>query len=137
MQGDIQRVIVMTGGVGFFQLALSGKLDGQLQYLGQQDFGGTKADAIEWKASFGPMKLYFDPATHQLIGSHFRQVSQQGTAEVEQHWSGFKAFEGIQLPTSVVVMRDGTKYSETTSQEVKLNPAFDPSVFAKPKAAAN
>ncbi len=135
MQGDIQRVIAMTGGVGFFQLALSGKLDGQLQYLGQQDFGGTKVDAVEWKASFGPMKLYFDPATHQLIGSHFRQVSQQGTAEVEQHWSGFKAFEGIQLPTSVVVMRDGTKYSETTSQEVKLNPALDPSVFAKPKAA--
>jgi zinc protease len=137
LQGDIQRVIAMTGGVGFFQLVLGGKLDAQLQYLGQEDFGGKKADAVEWKAPFGPMKLYLDSSSHQLIGTHFRQVTQQGPAEVEQHWSGFKAVEGIQLPSSVVVLRDGTKYSETTTQDVKLNPALDPAVFAKPKAPGN
>jgi len=37
----------------------------------------------------------------------------------------------------VVVLRDGTKYSETTTEEVKLNPALDPSIFAKPKAPGN
>ncbi|MGH9704249.1 MAG: M16 family metallopeptidase, partial [Candidatus Acidiferrales bacterium] len=137
LQGDIQRVIAMTGGIGFFQLALSGKLDGQLQSLGQEEFDGKKADAVEWKAPFGAMKLYFDPSTHQLVGSHFRQVGQQGAAEVEQHWSAFKTVEGIQLPFSVVVLRDGTKYSETTTEEVKLNPALDPSIFAKPKAPGN
>jgi len=133
LQGEFPRLIAMSGAVGLYQQVLAGQQNSKFQYLGQEDIDGKKADAVEWSVSFGPVKFYFDPATHLLVAAHFRQVSPQGAAEVDQHWSDYKAVEGVQIAFAVTVLRDGAKYTESTVQEVKLNPAIDPAVFNKPK----
>ncbi|MGH9774147.1 MAG: M16 family metallopeptidase [Candidatus Acidiferrales bacterium] len=130
--GEFQRSIVLTGGLGLYQQALAGKIEAQ--YLGEEQIDGKAASAVLWKAESGPVKLYFDPSTHLLVAAHFTSPTMQGgTAETDQHWSDFRAVNGVQFPFHSVIFRDGEKYSDTTIKDMKPNSKPDPSIFAKPQ----
>jgi zinc protease len=130
--GESQRAAALSGGWGLYQLALAGKL--QTQYLGQEEWDGKKDQVVQWNALSGPIKLYFDPDTHLLAGAHFKSVSPQGSSETDQHWSDYRDVQGRKLPYSIVIFRNGTKFSETTIQNVSVNTKPDAAIFAKPKS---
>lgn len=93
---------------------------------------GKKADAVNWLASFGTIKLYFDSTTHLLIAAKFESTGMQGTEDSDEHWNDFRTVEGLQFPYQSVLNRSGQKFTDSTVQEVRLNPALDPALFAKP-----
>jgi hypothetical protein len=128
--GEVARGIALTGAWGLYQQALDGKLTAQ--YIDDEDFDGKKANVVQWTAANGPVKLYFDPATHLLIGAHFRAITPQGDVQSNQHWSDFRSVEGIQFPFHNVVDHDGEKFTETTVSEVKINTNPDPTIFSRP-----
>jgi zinc protease len=131
---EFQRSIALTGGLGLYQQVLAGKVEAQ--FLGEEEVEGQKREAVEWKAPFEAVKLYFDPSTHRLVGARFGSAVQQGSLEVEQRWSDFRNVQGIEYPFHVVAYREGDKFSETLVQEVKLNTNPDPSEFTKPQPPA-
>ncbi len=132
LNAEVQRGIDLEGGIGLFQQALAGKV--QAQFLGEEEVDGKKVLAASWNSAAGPTKLYFDPASRQLVGARYRQVTFQGTVETLQWWSDFRAVEGLQFPYHWTNYRDGSKFSETAVQAIRLNTKPDPSVFAKPKS---
>lgn len=133
MFGEFQRSIVLSGGWGLYQQILAGKVEAA--FVGEEDADGKKADALLWKSPFGDVKLYFDTASHLLVGAHYRSVTPQGASEVDQRWSDFRAVEGRQFPFHNVVLREGEKFTDSTIQEVKINPSLDSSIFGKPQEA--
>ncbi|HKW89932.1 MAG TPA: pitrilysin family protein [Candidatus Acidoferrales bacterium] len=128
--GEFERGILLFGGWGLYQQALAGNV--QAQYVGQEDMDGRKTDAVNWLASFGTIKLYFDTETHLLIAAKFQSTGMQGTEDNDEHWSDFRAIEGLQFPYQTVLNRGGQKFTDSTVQEIHLNPALDPSLFTKP-----
>ena len=124
--GEFQRGISLFGAWGFYQQAMAGKV--QAQYLGEEEVDGKKAEAVNWLASFGVIKLYFDSATHLLIAAKYKS----GTEESDQRWSDFRAVDGRQFPYQSVTYRSGAKFTDATVQDVHVNPTLDPSLFAKP-----
>jgi zinc protease len=131
--GEFERGILLFGAWGLYQQALSGNV--QAQYIGQEDMDGKKTDAVNWLASFGTIKLYFDSATHLLIAAKFQSTGTQGTEDSDEHWSDFRTVEGLQFPYQSVLNRSGQKFTDSTVQEVHLNPALDPALFTKPGAS--
>jgi zinc protease len=131
--GEFQRGIQLFGGWGLYQQVLSGNV--QAQFVGQEDMDGKKADAVNWLASFGTIELYFDSTTHLLIAAKFQSTGMQGTEDNDEHWSDFRAVEGLQFPYQSVLNRGGQKFTDSTVQEIHLNPALDLSLFTKPGAS--
>jgi hypothetical protein len=127
---ELWRGIALTGGWGLYQSALDGKITAQ--YLDDEDFDGKKTNAVLWSGPSGPIRLYFDATTHLLIGAHFRSITPQGDVEADQHWSDFRAVEGLQYPFRNQVDHDGKKFTETTVSDVKINTSPDPGIFARP-----
>jgi zinc protease len=132
--GEFERGILLFGGWGLYQQALAGNV--QAQYLDQEEIDGKKADAVNWLASFGTIKLYFDSATHLLIAAKFQSTGMQGTEDNDEHWSDFRTVQGLQFPFQSVLNRSGQKFTDSTVQEIQLNPALDPSLITKPGPAA-
>jgi hypothetical protein len=130
--GEFLRGIALVGAVGLYQKTLAGELEAQ--YLGEEEIAGKKTEAVLWNASFGPVKLYFDPASHQLVAARFRQFTQQGMVDAEQQWSDFRAADGVRIPYQSITLRNGEKFSNFTVQDVKLNTKPDPSLFSKPQS---
>jgi len=130
--GESQRAAVLSGGWGLYKLALAGKL--HAQYLGEEDWDGKKALVVQWEAMGGPIKLYFDPQTHLLAGAHFKSISPQGATETDQHWSDYRDVQGRKYPYAIVIFRNGTKFSQTTVQNVAVNTKPDAAQFTKPKS---
>jgi zinc protease len=133
--GEFQRGIALFGGWGLYQQALAGNV--KAQYLDQENTAeGKQADVLNWDAPSGPIKLYFDSATHLLVEAQFTSIGMQGPEPTDERWSDFRTVEGRQLPFQAVTYRSGMKFSDATIQEVHINPALDPSVFVKPGAPA-
>ena len=129
--GEFQRGITLFGGWGLYQQALAGGV--KAQYLGQEKTAdGAQADTLNWQAPFGTVKLYFDSATHLLVEAKYTSNSMQGPVESDERWSDFRTIEGRQFPYQSVTYRAGSKYTDSTVQEIKINPPLDPSLFVKP-----
>jgi hypothetical protein len=128
--GEFDRAIAIAGAWGLYKQALAGNIE--LQYLDDEDFDGKKTQAVQWHATNGPVKLFFDPAGHLLVGAHFQSITPQGIVETDQHWSDFRSVGKLQYPYHNLIFRDGSKFSETTVQAVKVNTNPDRAIFAKP-----
>ncbi|HXW18415.1 MAG TPA: hypothetical protein VEJ39_08920 [Candidatus Acidoferrales bacterium] len=132
-KGEIDRGIALAGAWGLYRDALAGGIS--VQYLDDEDLDGKKMEAVQWNATNGPVKLYFDPSTHLLAAAHFRSITPQGPAQTDQRWSDYRAEGGLQYPHHSVIFRDGSKFSDTKVDSVKLNTNPDPKMFAKPASA--
>jgi predicted Zn-dependent peptidase len=134
VMGEFERGIALFGGGwGIYQQVLSGKITGQA--IGETEIDGKKTLGVAVEEPFGNVKLFFDPATHLLAAARFQSVGQQGPVESEQRWSDYRAVDGRQFAFATVTYRDGKEFSESSYQDVKVNPPADPSLFMKPEAA--
>ena len=129
---EMTRGIALTGGWGLYQQALDGRITAQ--YLDDEDFDGKKTNVVQWSRPSGLIRLYFDAGTHLLIGAHFRAITPQGDVETDQHWSDFRAAEGLEYPYRSQVDHDGKKFTDTTVSDVKININPDPGIFVRPAA---
>ncbi|MFZ0335508.1 MAG: pitrilysin family protein [Candidatus Acidiferrales bacterium] len=129
--GEFQRGIALFGGWGLYQQAMAGGV--KAQYLDQENTAdGKSADVVNWLAPFGTIKLYFDSATHLLVEAKYTSVGMQGPEETDQRWSDFRTVGGRQFPYQTLTYRGGEKFTDSTVQEIHINPTLDPSLFAKP-----
>src|SRR5713101_2063788 len=134
--GEFERGLsLFGGGWGVYRQVLAGKLSGHA--IGEEEIGGKKTIGVAVEAPFGAIKLYFDPATHLLAAARYQSVRQHGFVDNEQQWSDYRTVDGRQFAFSTVIYRDGTKFVESTIQEVNLNPKLEDSLFATPQAPAS
>jgi zinc protease len=134
MMGEFERGIsLFGGGWGIYQQALAGTIKGQS--IGDEEIDGKKVSGVAVQASFGLVKLYFDPTTHLLAAARYESAGPQGASDAEQRWSDYRTVEGRQFAFSTVVYREGTKYMESTVQQVQLNPKVDEALFSEPASA--
>jgi hypothetical protein len=136
MMGEFQRAIALFGGGwGLYQQVLAGKLAGQA--IGEEEIDGKKLSGVAIQASWGAIKLYFDPATHLLAAARYQSAGPQGGSDEEQRWSDYRAVEGRQFAFSTAVYRNGVKYLESAIGQLELNPKADDALFAKPASPSS
>jgi len=131
MNVEFARSVLLAGGVGLFRAAVAGTL--QAQALGTRDLMGQQTEGVAISDGALEMTIYLDPSTHLLMGARFNQDTQQGKVESVEVWSDFRDVEGVKFPYHSVTYRAGTKFSESTIQEVKFNTNPVPSLFVKPQ----
>ncbi len=127
---ETQRAVDLIGGFGIYRMAGEGKLNAS--FAGEKDFQGKKTLAVEWQAKSGKTTLFFDAASHLLIGAAFRARTVQGEADTVTLWSDHRPVDGVLYPHHLLTLRDGAKFSEQQLSEVKFNPPADAKIFAKP-----
>lgn len=82
------------------------------------------------------VELYFDQENGRLVKSKTRvKDEQQGGREVDDEavLSDYREIEGVQVPTKIVIKRDGKRFVEAEMKDIKLVEKLDDSAFAKPK----
>lgn len=130
--GEFERGIALFGGGwGLYREVLAGKMTGES--IGEAEIDGKSTVGVAVQASFGRVKLFFDPATHLLSAARFQAASPQGLIDTEQRWSDYRAVDGRQFAFSTVTYRGGVKFIESSVAEVQINPAVEDSLFAKPE----
>jgi hypothetical protein len=90
---------------------------------------------VALNGTFTGVKLYFDFTTHLLAAARYQSMGPQGPLENEQHWGDYRAVEGRQFAYSTVIYRNGSKFLESTVQNLTLNPKVDNALFSKPEPA--
>lgn len=125
---QLRLQVQIARGLGFYRQVLTGTAEAET--LGSEQLQGKTVVAVEWKAPTGSLRLYFDPASHLLVGLR-RNDPQLG--EVTEVWSDFRAVDGVQLPFRVVAYQGASKLAETIVKQARLNPPLDPALFAKPQ----
>ncbi|HKS82935.1 MAG TPA: pitrilysin family protein [Candidatus Acidoferrales bacterium] len=132
--GEFERGIALFGGGwGLYQQVLAGKIEGQ--FLGEEEIEGKKTLGVGVKAEFGSVKLYFDAESHLLAEARYQSKAGPNMIDVEQHWSDYRPVEGRQFAFTTDTFRNGAKVSESTIENVTINPKIDASAFANPGAA--
>ncbi len=58
----------------------------------------------------------------------------RGPVEAETTYGGYKSFEGVTLPTHIVVSQEGKSVFDASVLSVEFPPKFDASVFEKPQS---
>ncbi len=129
---EAQRGIDLVGGWGVFRQAAAGQIEAA--FAGEKDFQGKKALGVDWNAASGKVTLFFDRETRLLVGAAYVARTLQGEFDTVQVWSDFRAVDGVQFPFHWLTLRNGAKFSEQKVRELRLNPALDPALFAKPKS---
>lgn len=92
--------------------------------------GGVDARVLDVTADGTTVKWYVEPS-----GRLIRTVSRASgpmPGDVVTDFSDWKAFSGLNLPTTSVVTRNGEKAAEIKLNTVELNPAIDANAFKKP-----
>lgn len=120
------------GGWGIYEQVLSGRITGHA--IGQDEIDGKKVAGVALNGQFNGVNLYFDAATHLLAAARYQSLGPQGPLDNEQHWSDYRAVEGRQFAYTTVIYRNGSKFLESTVQNVSVNPSVDNSIFSRPAA---
>jgi hypothetical protein len=132
--GEFERGIALFGGGwGLYQQALEGRIEAQS--IGEEEVEGKKMPGVSVDGPFGPIKLYFDPESHLLAAARYESRGGSEMVSNEQCWSDYRPVEGRQFAFTTVIYRGGEKFSESTVQDVTINPKLEESVFSKPEAA--
>jgi hypothetical protein len=110
------------------------KDDVKLSLLPEIKVNDEPAVGVQAKSKAAPdgINLYFDKKTHLLVKIQ-RRARQSGVAvDKEYVYSDHKEFDGVKLPTKLVELINGRKFSEITKATYKLQTKFDDATFAKP-----
>ncbi|HEV8129879.1 MAG TPA: pitrilysin family protein [Acidobacteriota bacterium] len=127
---EMARSLLLQAGIGLLREALAGRAE--VQALDPVELDGKKMDAGAWKRGEMTIQLLFDPETHLIAKASLRAVTPQGASDIVTLWSDYKEFSGFKVPTKIVTLRNGQKFSETIVQDVKFNTGVEAAAFAKP-----
>jgi outer membrane lipoprotein-sorting protein len=91
---------------------------------------GVKVTRKDWPE----VKLYFDKQTGRLVKNEFRSFAQEQGKEVtsEHFMQDHKEMDGAQIPTHIIVKRDGKLFVDAHVVQYKAAGKLDGKVFAMP-----
>jgi hypothetical protein len=86
------------------------------------------------RKDYPEVKLYFDKESGLLVKNQLKVYSEEEQKEVtqEQYLSKYKEIDGAQVPTHIVIKRDGKLFVETDIVELKAAGKLDAKIFAMP-----
>jgi hypothetical protein len=101
-------------------------------WIGARDFDGRKATAVAVISHSGDSTTeYFDAETHLLIGLEQRIATPGGDVPATTSFTGYRAFNGVLIPTTVTQRLPGGQIMVTKITTVDQQP-IDRSVFTPP-----
>ncbi len=100
-----------------------------VQFVGKTTFGENPALDLLVREGEDTYHLYLNPETYYLLGLSSQEMTQQGPGRVDQFYSDYKNFGGIQFSTKSVVMVGDKKQSESNVKDIKLNVDFEDALF--------
>src|SRR5262245_56484498 len=85
------------------------------------------------RKDYPDVELYFDKTSGRLVKSAHRSFAQDQMKEVkvEHYYQDYKEMDGAQVPSRVVIKRDGELFIDATMSELKAG-KIDNKVFAAP-----
>lgn len=128
-------ILLFGGGWGVYREVLLGSLGGHT--IHEEEFDGKKSIGVSLQPVVGQLKLYFDTETHLLVAARYSSHGPQGPVDNEQRWSDYRTVGGRQFAYRTVVYRNGSKFVESTTEQVDVNPKLDDALFAKPEVSAS
>jgi hypothetical protein len=80
------------------------------------------------------LNLYFDKENGLLLATTTRHKDLQSGQEYSQetHFSNYKEFDGLRLPTKTTIFRDGKPFGEAEVSDLKVRDKVDQGQFGKP-----
>jgi hypothetical protein len=99
---------------------------------------GDKQAAVAVKVTrkdYPEVMMFFDKTTNLLIKSEYRTKApelQFKEVTMEISYSNFKDFDGVKMPTRLVIKRDGQMYVEADIEGLNPVGKLDEKVFARP-----
>jgi hypothetical protein len=99
---------------------------------GTEKVGDAAAAVLDINADGATTRWLVDPKTGQILRAAFTTSSQQGPIQREIDYSDYRPAEGLTLPFKRITKDNGKPAASTEVKEVKINPAIDPKIFAKP-----
>jgi hypothetical protein len=125
IRGSVQRDTVPL------LLALN---DGRLSAsLGETAAEGRKMPVLQVTLpGSAPLTLIFDPVTALLARSTYRMASPAGEVNVEEIYSNYRDVNGLKVPFTTEVRRDGAPAVQRTLRTFEFNVPVDPALFNKP-----
>jgi zinc protease len=79
-----------------------------------------------------PLTLIFDPVTALLSKSKYRMSGPTGEVNVEEIYSNYREVNGLKVPFTTEVRRDGAPAVQRTLRTFEFNVPVDPALFNKP-----
>src|SRR4029450_2607399 len=79
-----------------------------------------------------PLPLVFDPAPTLLSRSKYRMPGPSGDVNVEEIYSNYRDVNGLKVPFTTEVRRDGAPAVQRTLRTFEFNVPVDPALFNKP-----
>lgn len=98
---------------------------------GTEQVGDVQARVLEIRSGESSVRWHVDPATGRILRTISR-ASAPMPGDVVSELSEWKTFDGLNLATNTVIMRDGEKSGEVRLNSVEVNPTVDPAIFVKP-----
>lgn len=102
--------------------------------LGDVKVKGKKAIGLNVTSKEGlDVNLYFDPKTLMIIKQQYQAKDPTGKEVTQSIYpSKFKKFNGVPMPTKLVIEHDDKKFVTAEFTEIKLSTSLDKSLFKKP-----
>jgi hypothetical protein len=107
-----------------------------LSSLGEVQVNGKAAVGIKVAATGKKdISLYFDKSSGQLVKLARRGVDPLKKVEVnqEEFYSEYKDFDGVKMPTKMLVNQDGKKSMSVELTGITFPGSFDAKLFARPE----
>jgi zinc protease len=99
-----------------------------------KDADGSLLRALEITPPVGsPMVLHFHAASFEVVRSVYEREGRAGVAAVEESFSDYRPVDGLRLPFHTTVRRGSVTVADRSITELKINPAIDPALFARPQ----
>ncbi len=83
-------------------------------------------------AGSASLTLIFDPITALLVKSKYRMAGPTGEVNVEEIYSNYRDVNGLKVPFTTEVRRDGAPAVHRTLRTFEFNVPVDPALFNKP-----
>jgi zinc protease len=80
----------------------------------------------------GPLTLIFDPLTALLAKTKYRMSNPTGEVSVEEIYSNYRDVNGLKVPFTTEVRRDGAPAVQRTLRKFEFNVLIDSALFSKP-----
>jgi len=80
----------------------------------------------------GAVIRFFIDNSGRILKSRFKTVAQAGPVDREVEFADFRSVDGVMLPFKQTAKDNGEVVAEISVKEIKLNPAIDEKMFAKP-----
>ena len=103
----------------------------KVESAGTDKVDGKDAIKLKLITKNSESQLWIDASTYYPVKQHAKSAQMGQQVEVDIFFSGYKSFDGLMMPTNLM-MTAGSFTSTTTFDSVELNKPMDDSLFKKP-----